>query len=269
MVVIPAGRFLMGSPASEAGRESNEGPQRDVTLRSPLAVGRYPVTVAQYRAFAQATGRGDGGSCWVWSEGEPEDLPGMSWRNPGFVQAEDHPVVCVSWEDAQAYARWVSGQTGQRYRLLTEAEWEYAARAGTKTRWWWGESEAEQCRHANGADETTLAQLSGASGWTVPPCTDGFAYTSPVGRFLANRFGLHDMVGNVVEWVEDCYRHSYVGASADASQANTTTGCGSRIARGGSWLSGPQTLRSAIRDGVPASIRMNYGGFRLARAPGA
>jgi formylglycine-generating enzyme required for sulfatase activity len=268
MMVIPSGSFRMGSPAGEAGRDPDEGPQRQVTVRAPLAVGRHAVTVGQYRAFAQATGRGDGGSCFVWTGSRWENRQGLGWRNPGFGQGDEHPVVCVSWEDAQAYARWLSQRTGHRYRLLTEAEWEYAARAGTTTRWWWGENEAQQCRHANGADQTARAQVSGASGWAVAPCTDGFAHTAPVGRFLANRFGLHDMGGNAWQWVEDCYRDSYAGAPSDASQAVTTGDCASRVLRGGSWNDSPQLLRSAFRDRLTPGGRYDNYGFRVARTPG-
>lgn len=268
MVVIPAGRFRKGSPASEVGRYGDEGPQREVVLRAPLAVGKFEVTVAQYRAFAQATGRGDGGSCWVWTGSDGEERRGYGWRNPGFAQGDDHPVVCVSWEDAQAYARWLSQRTGHRYRLLTEAEWEYAARAGTVTRFWWGESEAEQCRHANGVDQTARAQVPGASGWTVAPCTDGFAYTAPVGRFRPNGFGLHDMAGNVWEWVEDCRRDSYAGAPLDASVAVTTGGCSERVVRGASWIDAPRRLRPAFRHESTAGRQAFTLGFRLAREPG-
>lgn len=135
MVVIPGGSFEMGSPPSEQGRRDNEGPQRTVRVGGPLAVGRHPVTVGEYRALVSATGRSDGGSCWIWtSAAKWEEQSGRNWRNPGFCQSDGHPVVCVSWEDAQAYVRWLNGRTGQRYRLLTEAEWEYAARAGTRTR---------------------------------------------------------------------------------------------------------------------------------------
>jgi formylglycine-generating enzyme required for sulfatase activity len=268
MMVIPAGSFMMGSPANEVGRHNSEGPQRQMTLRAPLAVGRFPITVAEYRAFVTATGRGDGGSCWIWAGGRWEEQPGRSWRSPGFRQEDDHPVVCVSWEDAGAYARWVSQRTGRTYRLLTEAEWEYAARAGTRTRWWWGEDEAQQCRHANGADQTARSQVPGASGWSVAPCNDGYAYTSPVTRFGDNRFLLHDMGGNVYQWVQDCYVASYPPGSGDASVAVTTGDCSARVLRGGSWDGTPQHLRAANRGGNTPGIRFGSIGFRLARTPG-
>ncbi len=252
MVVIPAGTFTMGSPASETGRGSDEGPQRSVTLAAPLAVGRFHVTVAEYRAFVTATGsRGDDG-----------------WRTASYKgqgQGDRHPVVNVSWEDAQAYVQWLSQRTGKRYRLLTEAEWEYAARAGTTTSRWWGDGEAGQCAAANGTD---LTAKDAEPSRTVASCRDGFLFTSPVGTFAPNRFGLHDMAGNAWQWVEDCYADSYVGASSDASIAQTSRGCDQRVLRGGSWLIFPQFLRSASRFGDTPGFRIDDTGFRIVRTPG-
>jgi formylglycine-generating enzyme required for sulfatase activity len=268
MVVIPAGRFRMGSPASEVGRYDNEGPQHEVVVRSPFALGRYHVTVGEYRAFATATGRGDGGQCATWNGTQWQYQTGLGWRNPGFSQTDRDPVVCVSWEDGQAYAQWLSGRTGRGYRLPTEAEWEYAARGGTTTRWWWGESEAGQCGAANGADQSAREAVPGTSGWVFAPCRDGFAYTSPVGRFAANRFGLSDMGGNAWQWVVDCYVAGYSGASADATVANFGGDCASRALRGGSWNYGPQSSRSASRSWDGPWNRNASNGFRLARSPG-
>jgi formylglycine-generating enzyme required for sulfatase activity len=268
MVVIPSGRFTMGSPESEPGRDWDEGPQREVSLRNPLAVGRYPVTVGEYRAFVAATGRGDGGSCRIWEDGRLRERSGLSWRSPGFPQTDRHPVVCVSWEDAAAYAEWLSRRTGRSYRLLTEAEWEYAARAGTRTRWWWGEEESAQCQHANGADATAREQVPGTGHWTFVSCRDGHAYTAPVGSFAANRFGLRDMGGNVLQWVQDCYRDGYAGAPTDASIPVTAGGCSSRVLRGGSWASAARNLRSAFRIGLSPGSRFSFSGFRVARTPG-
>jgi formylglycine-generating enzyme required for sulfatase activity len=252
MVVIPAGTFTMGSPASEVGRDSDEGPQRSVTLASPLAVGRFHVTVAEYRAYVTATG-GRGNDGWRTA----------SYKGQG--QGDRHPVVNVSWEDAQAYVQWLSQRTGRRYRLLTEAEWEYAARAGTTTSRWWGDSEAGQCAAGNGAD---LTAKDAEPSWTVASCRDGFLFTSPVGTFAPNRFGLHDMAGNARQWVEDCYADSYAGASSDASVAQTSRGCDRRVLRGGSWINIPRNLRSAFRFWITPGDRDSYVGFRVARTPG-
>lgn len=269
MVVIPGGSFQMGSPASEQGRQPNEGPQRTVRLGSPLAVGRHPVTVGEYRTFVAATGRSDGQSCLVWtSAGKWEQQSGRTWRSTGFSQSDRHPVVCVSWEDTQAYVRWLSSRSGQRYRLLTEAEWEYAARAGTRTAGWWGEAESDQCRYANLADISARAQVPGASHWPIAPCDDGFAYTSPAGQFQANRFGLFDMGGNVWQRVGDCYLDSYAGAPLDASVAVAHAVCNARMARGGSWYSGSYGLRAAVRSHRYPDDRESDLGFRVARTPG-
>ncbi len=202
LTVIPAGSYMMGSPDGEAGRELDEGPRRRVTLREPLALGRFHVTVAEYRAFADATRRADATSCYTVVDGQWRDAPGRNWRSPGFQQTDREPVVCVSWDDAQAYAAWLTQRTGQGYRLPSEAEWEWAARGrqdGVSTRWWWGEDGAAQCRNANGADQTGYPGNAQAA-----PCADGFSHTSAVGRFGENGFRLHDMAGNAWQWLEDC-----------------------------------------------------------------
>jgi formylglycine-generating enzyme required for sulfatase activity len=266
MVVIPPGSFTMGSPASEAGRENDEGPQRTVQVREALAVGKFHVTVGEYRRFAEATGRG-APACNFWDGSKWVLEPSRTWRSPGFAQSDRHPVVCVSWEDAQAYARWLSQRTGRGYRLLTEAEWEYVARAGTRTSRWWGDGEAGQCNAANGAD----ASGKRAFGWGDGPatCDDGHAATSPVGSFRPNGFGLFDMAGNAWQWVEDCWKDNYQGSPTDSLVALVSGGdCGRRVLRGGSWISFPRLLRSADRIGFTPGNRYDIIGFRVARTPG-
>ena len=154
MVVVPAGTFRMGSPSYEGGRYDAEGPVHHVTIEQPFAVGVYEVTVEEYGRFVRATGYKAGNSCRTRDKGEWEDRSGRNWREPGFKQTEQNPVVCVNWRDARVYAEWLSDETGQGYRLLSEAEWEYAARAGTRTARYWGNDKTQQCRHANGADQT-------------------------------------------------------------------------------------------------------------------
>ncbi|SFL16024.1 Formylglycine-generating enzyme, required for sulfatase activity, contains SUMF1/FGE domain [Falsiroseomonas stagni DSM 19981] len=246
MVVIPAGRFTMGSPPSETGRDSHEGPQREVVVSRALAVGKFEVTFAEWDACVAAGGCGHRPSDHGWGRGR-------------------QPVMNVSWDDAQGYVRWLSSRTGRGYRLLTEAEWEYAARAGTTTRFTFGDNESHICRFGNGADQT--ARLSNP-GRPVAPCDDGYVNTAPVGSFAANRFGLHDMHGNVWEWVQDCYVAQYAGASADASQALESGGCSARVVRGGSWASSPRLLRAADRSRNSAGSRGDFIGFRVARTPG-
>ena len=161
MVVVPEGRFRMGSPESEEGRNDDEGPVHRVTIGYRLAVGVNEVTRGEFARFVEATGRSRGNACWTHEGGEWKERSGRHWRNPEFRQTDNHPVVCVDWNDAQAYVRWLSGKTGEDYRLLSEAEWEHVARAGTTTARYWGEGESGQCRYANGADRTAERYNSG------------------------------------------------------------------------------------------------------------
>jgi formylglycine-generating enzyme required for sulfatase activity len=178
MVTIPPGSFAMGSPTTETGRYNREGPQQEVRIAYTLAVGKYPVTVGEWRKFVRATQRYSATSASV-----------RSWYSPGFRQDESHPVTCVSWHDASDYANWVSNQTGKSYRLLTEAEWEYACRAGTTTRYAFGDDITPQ-----------QANFHGTKGGTTS-----------VGAYSPNPFGLSDMHGNVWEWCADCYRDTLEG----------------------------------------------------------
>jgi len=232
MVVIPAGSFLMGSPETETGRRNDEGPQRRVSIAQPFAVGKFEVTFAEWDACVAA------GGCAPPEEG-PYSPSDQGWGR------ERRPVINVSWQDAKRYVRWLNGRIGgMAYRLLSEAEWEYAARAGTTTRWSFGDDEAQPGDYA----------------WFA---ANAQSRTQPVGAKRANAFGLFDMHGNVWEWVEDCYA-PYGSAPADGS-ANTTQGCSSRVVRGGSWVVNPQILRSANRDWNTPTYRINVIGFRLAR----
>ena len=258
MVVIPAGRFQMG----DVSGHDDERPVHEVTISKLFAVSKYEVTKGEFADFVEATGYDTGNTCWTWDEEEGwEERSGVGWRNPGFSQTDRHPVVCVSWEDAKKYVEWVSRETGQAYRLLSEAEWEYVARAGTTTRWYWGESETGQCRYANGAD---LQAKKHNSKWTVAECDDGYYQTSPVGSFQANAFGVFDTAGNVWEWVEDCWNDHYQGAPEDG-RAWTSGDCSRRVLRGGSWDDSPGNVRPANRDWYNPGIRADYDGFRIAR----
>lgn len=244
MVVVPAGTFAMGSPAEEEGRWDDEGPRHQAMIGSPFAVGVYEVTFAEWEACIRA------GGC---SGYRPED--------EGWGRGR-RPVINVTWEDAQEYVRWLSQETGAEYRLLSEAEWEYAARADAQTARHWGESESGQCEHANAYDSTMQAEL-GLSAEPVA-CSDGYVYTSPVGRFRANAFGLHDVLGNVLEWTHDCWNENYVGAPTDGNPWQSGD-CFRRVLRGGGWYYPPGDLRSAFRVAVPIESRENDIGFRVAR----
>ena len=264
MVVVPAGEFLMGSDRRDDESSDGERPRHRVTVER-FALGVHEVTRDEYAAFVAATGRGAGDRCYAF-DAEEEGFgwrEEASWRSPGYPQGGDHPVACVNWEDGQAYARWLSAETGQRYRLPSESEWEYAARAGTTTRRHWGDDADEQCAHANGADRTAKRRFENWS-WAVD-CTDGVLWTSPVGAFAANGFGLHDMLGNVWEWAEDCWHDDYDGAPRDGSAWTRGGDCGRRVLRGGSWSVVPRSLRSAYRDRSVAEDRGTGVGFRVAR----
>ena len=263
MVVVPEGSFLMGSPKSEAGRSDDEGPRHRVAFARPFAVSKHEVTRGEFARFVSERGRSMGDGCWGYEGGEWDWRSGKSWENPGFEQTDEHPVVCVSWEDARAYVEWLSEKTGKEYRLLSESEWEYVARGGRGTSRYWGEGESGQCRHANGGDEALKGEYADWP-WAVASCNDRHVWTSPVGTFEENGFGLHDVLGNVWEWVGDCYHDSYEGAPADGS-AWESGDCERRVLRGGSWFNGPGNLRSANRSGFPAGYRLDDDGFRVAR----
>src|SRR6266478_1764595 len=209
MVVVPAGSFMMGSPSGEAG-DADESPSHVVAISKPFAVGKLHVTVDQFTAFVTERRYDAGSKCWTLEGGKAEERSGRSWRNPGFTQDGSHPAVCLSWDEANAYAEWLAEKTDKPYRLLTEAEWEYAARGRTMStgvypRFWFGNNEKDLCRFGNGADQTARDRIVGAKGWAAAPCNDGYVYTSPAGHFEANAFGLHDMFGNAWQWTADCY----------------------------------------------------------------
>jgi len=240
MVRIPAGQFRMGSPIDEDGRDHQEGPMHRVTFASDFYVGKYDVTVGQFSAFVRQTNHDFAGrSC--------DDKPGPNWRSPGFEQDDTHPVVCVDFADAQAYAAWLSMKTGHHYRLLSEAEYEYVNRAGTRTAFWWGPKVG--VNHANCA--------TCGSAW------DGKG-TSPVGSFPPNPWGLYDTAGNVYVWVSDCWNDIYDNATTDGSP-NTKGDCSMRGLRGGGWGSGVPHTRAAFRLADPAGARYDNMGFRVAR----
>jgi formylglycine-generating enzyme required for sulfatase activity len=226
MIIVLPGSFTMGSPATERGRNDNEG-QHHVTIASPFAVSKFDVTFADWDACVAGKG------CVPVSDG------GMGRGSK--------PVVNVSWDEAWEYAAWLSQLTGASYRLLTEAEWEYAARAGSSTAYPWGDEIGKGHANCNGC----------GSPWDTDQ-------TSPVGSFRPNAFGLYDMHGNVWQWVADCYLDGHAGAPIDASN-RTTDACNHRVVRGGSWISVPRYLRSAYRFGLATGYRFDDVGFRVAR----
>ena len=261
MAVIPSGSFYMGSPAAEIGRKKDEDPVHQVSIAS-FALGKTEITRGQFAQFVKETAYSTGNRCWTIEDGKYQERNG-NWQKFGYLQDDKHPVVCINWHDAVAYAKWLTRKTGKQYRLPTEAEWEYAARGKTSTARYWGESSDDACKYANVGDKTTKEQIKAAASWKVHNCKDGFAYTAPVGSFKANAFGLNDMLGNVWEWVEDSYHDNYQGAPVDGSAWKGDDK--KRVLRGGSWYDAPRFVRAAGRDkAVPASRYDNIG-FRVAR----
>ena len=263
MVILPSGKFNIGSPVNEAGRGSDENPQKVINIAYVLAVGKYPVTRGEFAAFARETGRPIG-PCEHWDGKSFHAAEGVYWSKT-LEQTDRHPVVCVNWDDSQAYTQWLSKKTGKHYRLLSEAEWEYTARAGTSTAWYWGNNEAEQCRYGNGADLS--AKSAGVSAPNFVGCDDKYAHTSPVGSFRPNAFGVYDMAGNAGEWVEDCYQDTYRDTPNDGSACETCMEKfhNARVMRGGGWNAIPAWMRSASRDVEVPTLRADSFGFRVAR----
>jgi formylglycine-generating enzyme required for sulfatase activity len=262
-VEIPCGIFHIGCSPGDGECLDNERPMYTVSIE-PFRMGKYEVTVGQFRQFVKAAGyrtdseRGEG-CATVQADGQWAYQTGRDWRNPGFPQTDRHPVVCVSWNDAEAYVQWLSRQGGGRYRLPSESEWEYAARAGGRA-CYGGDSEAMLCDYGNVADRTANRQFSG---WDfAASCDDGKLYTAPVGGYRSNRFEQHDMQENVWEWTGDCYHDSYVGAPSDGA-AWTAGECARRVSRGGSWGTPPSLVRSYLRDWITTVSRGNNLGFRL------
>ena len=269
MVVVPAGSFTMGSPESEPGRNSWEGPPHIVTIPRPFAVAKFEVTVQQFAAFARETGYRAEGPCWALEDGRINSRPDRSWRNPGYAQDGSYPAVCLSWSDAKAYVDWLAKRTGKPYRLLSEAEWEYSARAATNprvgSRYGFGDDETTICAYGNGFDQTAKRAVPGTRSWPALPCSDTYAQAAPVGKFPANAFGMHDMVGNAKEWTTDCYQQGrdYRGAPIDGS-AWTAGDCRQHVLRGGSWLGDARMLRVAFRYKAPSDERLGDVGLRVA-----
>jgi formylglycine-generating enzyme required for sulfatase activity len=272
MVVVPAGSFTMGSSAQEqalaiaAGMRAEnlptEGPQHYVHVPS-FAAGRYAVSQSEFARFIRASGyvthaeRESGCFVWAGEDGKHNraDLQ-VRWNQADFYQEGDHPVVCVSWNDAQAYIQWLSQGTGKRYRLFTEAEREYAARGGTASSFWFGET-----------IRTLQANYNGArASYNQSPQGERRQATVSVRSFSPNPFGLYGVHGNVWDWVEDCFHKNYEGAPANGSAwTKDCAGDNEKIVRGGSWYNAPFSLRAASRGWVNGNIPMHHIGFRIAR----
>lgn len=274
MVVLPPGSFLMGVPPGEEEREGlaqqflgRSVPQHRVTIGYSFSLGRYEVTRAQFAAFVEATGYATRTSCYTVNEyGRFSFTRDRDWRNPGFAQTANDPVVCVNWNDAQAYVEWLKRTTGKAYRLPSESEWEYAARAGSRFARYWGDGRDDACLYGNMSDLTLANRYNfEKTEKRFVRCADGHAHTAPVGQFRANGFGLHDMLGNVWEWTGDCWNANYDGAPVDGHYWGAPGDCSERVARGGSWNYDPEFIRAGYRFSASIEIRISVAGFRVAR----
>lgn len=274
MVVVPAGSFTMGSSDPETIREGlepdarrREQPAHTVTLARPFAIGRFEVTRRQYAVFARETRRPGSKMCTTWNQDKNAwlDVEGATWDKPNFPQTDEHPAVCVSLEDAQAYAAWLSARTGKTYRVPSEAEWEYAARGGMTTSRYWGDDAAEVCQYGNISDSAAAEVHPDLrkEPTRLMACRDGYVYTAPVGKFAPNRFGLHDVIGNVWEWTADCYTPNFDGAPTDGSAWQKD--CERYVVKGGGWYARNWFNRAAGRSREYANAAMGTLGIRLVR----
>ena len=245
MVVVPAGEFVQGSDKVESGHV-DEKPQRTVKFGRPFAVSKFEATFAQWDACVAD------GKC-------------PKADDAGFGRGK-FPAVNISWPEAKAYADWLAAKTGKPYRLISESEFEYAARAGSKTAWFWGGNDlkAKACEYANLHDEVGKEAHPNYV-WSHVLCSDGVAENAEVGKYKSNAFGLHDMLGNVREWVADCHIIGYAGAPVDGTVRKHDGKCEKRVVRGGAWLDGPSTARSAYRYSELEEMKNYQTGFRLAR----
>jgi sulfatase modifying factor 1 len=260
LVKIPAGEAVIGSVADEKFRGRDEPLQSRIPIVTAFAVSKHEITRARYDAFAKATKRRAGGDCLTDRRklGDWQYDRRTTYRDPGFAQEPNHPVACVSFDDAMAYIDWLNSRTGGGYRMLTELEWEYVAGAGSAERYPWGAGAERGCEYANGFDMTIWEKYSGmdTTGYSYfdpLPCADAWRNTSPVGSLKPNAFGVHDMIGNVAEWVSGCHA------------IPVTRVCEKRVAKGGSWGTLAHNLRTADRFPYPPGHRDDSIGIRVAK----
>jgi formylglycine-generating enzyme required for sulfatase activity len=266
MILIKGGCFQMGSPESEPDRHPDE--RQHQTCVDDFYLGKYEVTVREFKSFVTATDyRPDpvaGTGCWIWDsvKNEAVDKKDKSWRDPGYQQDDNHPVVCLSWQDIRMYLTWLSRHTGATYQLPTEAQWEYAARAGTMTARYWGNNPDQACLYANVHDRAS--QRDNGFDWTAHDCDDGMAQTAPVGHYGSNDYGLYDMLGNAWEWTCSEWDESYGGKETRCPDGQPTD-ASALVLRGGSWFHMAGWVRSAGRFKVWPSFRFSSLGFRVAK----
>lgn len=262
LVVIPPGNFTMGYDGGVSD-DRYEGPPRPVSIGYSFAIGRMEISNAQFAQFIDDTGYEPGTNCRMWDGEGVSNIPGKDWLDPGYGRppADNEPAACISWFDAKAYVAWLADQTGQPYRLPTEAEWEYVARGGTQTDYPWGDDPDAGCNVANYYDQSA----AGLRPWDPVGCDDGFAQVAPIGSLAPNIFGLHDIVGNVWEWVEDCYVVPYGVQATDGSAHQVDGSCYRRGVRGGAWHSRATWQRPSFRGRDTEDFVTQVFGIRVAR----
>ncbi len=270
VVVVPPGSFRMGWDGAEPVRPNEirryEGPERTVTITRPFGVGRFEVTNEQFATFVKETGYVPLRGCYYWDGWDAEFVKTRGWEDPGYGRPAGprEPVVCVSWHAARAYVDWLSRKTGASYRLLTEAEWEHAARAGTTGAYLWGDQPERACEYANVFDASAVKRSPNPR-LTAAPCDDGFAQVAPVGSFKPNAFGLYDMSGNVWEWIQDCHVMPYPADAPTDGSAVVSKVCDRRANKGGAWMTTVDRQRFTFRGRDPAHQNSLAFGFRVAR----
>jgi formylglycine-generating enzyme required for sulfatase activity len=274
MVPVRGGTFLMGAAPGEEEREGmpvhmrgRSQPQHRVAVPAFL-IGRFEVSRDEFTAYYRATRQRTDNACWSEGlDGKRYEYKGLTWRKPGFPQTGRDPAVCINWFEARAYAGWLSQITGKRYRLPSEAEWEYAARAGSSGSRPFVADAGTICSYLNAGD-LSLADAYKHRRDTARYgiCSDGFPFTAPAGSFPPNAFGLYDMLGNAFEWTEDCWNPTLDGASPD-SRPRYSGECDKRVVRGGSWFNEPFRSRPAFRFRDSNGHNGNMLGFRVVREP--
>lgn len=266
MVVVPSGTFNMGTPrGARIANETGESPPVKVAIGKPLLIGRYEVTRAEFEIFARETSFWPKVTCRIWNQGRNRyEDDERTWREPGIPTSPltKHPVTCVSWDEAKAFTAWLTRTTGKPYRLLSAAEWEYAARAGSQDLYPWGPDASGGCRFANLYDITARKATPQARRHAA--CVDGFAGITTVGSLAPNAFGLYDMIGNVAEWTEDCATRSHIGRPPDGRPWKWA-GCARVIQRGGGGFTSTELARPGYQADVDPGERSDFSGFRVAR----
>lgn len=271
LIVLEPGPFTLGADQDEGRRwkmldrmSANEGPRTQITINKAVALGMTEVTRGQFSEFVEETGHKAKKGCFHLTSAGWSVQPKLSWEDPGYQVTDDHPVTCIQRPDILAYIDWLSQKTSQSYRLPSEAEYEYAARAGTESATFWGEEWAGACTYQNGADRTFVPNVPDIPYGQYADCDDGYAFTSPVASYAPNPWGFYDLAGNVSESVADCYNDSHESRPIDGSPV-TKRRCRAWVAKGGSWAGFPGLLRPATRLRIREVTTGTGFGFRVAR----